>query len=360
MIVPTEITRMKRRWILWLLVFICVWIVIGRIAEFGKLTATLANGTWEWVILAAVLQLAFYAIYSVIYEVAFDTVQVRSSIKELLPVVFSAVFINVALPTGGASGVALFIDDAARHGQSPARAAAGVLLVLTVDFLAFTILLALGMVVLASSGQLHAYDITAAAILLLLIGGLTVALLLGLWRPHLLLRILHFTQRVVNRAAGWFKRPPLLPEDWAAVHAMDFSAASIAISCEPWKLSRAFIIALFAHGVNLTSLFALFLAFYGPVDVGKVLAGYAIGNLFWIVSITPQGVGVVEGVMTLVYSSLKIPVAKAAVIVLAYRGLGFWLPLIIGSILVRKVRTFTELPPPQPGEHTARHKPPVP
>ncbi len=38
-------------------------------------------------------------------------------------VVFSAVFVNVAVPTGGASSIALYVDNAARHGQSPARAA---------------------------------------------------------------------------------------------------------------------------------------------------------------------------------------------------------------------------------------------
>jgi len=341
---------MKRRIIFWLLIFIFIGLIITRFAEVSKLAQTLSSGNWGWVAGAAALQLAFYIVYAGIYEVAFATVQVHATIRELLPVLFSAVFVNVAVPTGGASGVALFIDDAARHHQSPARAAAGVLLVLTVDFTAFTVLLGLGLAHLALSGVLRTYDLIAAVILLGIIMGLAIALLLGLWRSSLLLHMLLWVQRLVNRIMGWFKRGPVIHEDWAAKHAMDFSAASIAIACNPWKLTRALIVALIAHGINLASIYLLFLAFYGPISPGTLIAGYAIGNLFWIVSITPQGVGVVEGVMTLAYTSLGIPVAQAAVVVLSYRGLAFWLPLIVGSITLRKIRAFAGGAPPPPSD----------
>lgn len=98
--------------------------------------------------------------------------------------------------------------------------------------------------------------------------------------------------------------------------------------------------ALIAHLVDLTSLYALFLAFHEPVGIGVLVAGYAIGVLFWIVSITPQGIGVVEGMMALVYTSLGVPAAQGAVIVLAFRGLTFWLPLLIGFFALRQVKTF--------------------
>jgi len=39
------------------------------------------------------------------------------------------------------------------------------------------------------------------------------------------------------------------------------------------------------------------------------------------------GIGVVEGIMTLVFTSLGIPAAVAATVTLAFRGLTFWLPM---------------------------------
>ena len=69
-----------------------------------------------------------------------------------------------------------------------------------------------------------------------------------------------------------------------------------------------------------------------------LVAGYAMGVLFWIISITPQGIGVVEGMMTLTFASLGVPIESATVISLAFRGLTFWLPLGIGFILLRRLK----------------------
>ncbi|MCE5200623.1 MAG: lysylphosphatidylglycerol synthase transmembrane domain-containing protein [Armatimonadota bacterium] len=331
---------MRRRWIFWILIIIAIAVVIARSTEVSRLAQTLYNGVWEWVIVSAVLQFLFYSMYAAMYRISFSTVQVESRIHDLLPVVFSSIFVNVAVPTGGASGLALFIDDAVRRGQSAARATAGVLLLLTVDFSAFAVVLGLGLASLAISGNLHSYELGAAGILIAIIISLNVALFMGLWKPWILLHMLKWIQRLVDRVAGWFKRQDYLPEDWAATHAMDFAAASAAIAAHPLRLARTFAVSLIAQAINVASLYVLFLAFFHPVPIGTVVAGYAIGNLFWIVSITPQGVGVVEGVMALAFSSLGVPVETSAVIAVAYRGLAFWLPMGVGFIVLRRVRSF--------------------
>ncbi|MCE5323519.1 flippase-like domain-containing protein [bacterium] len=333
---------MKRRWILWLLVFIFVGVVIARFDEVRHLAITLSHGHWGWVVAAAFGQLLFYVLYAAIYKVSFSAVGVHSRIFDLLPVVFVSIFINVAIPTGGTSGLALFIDDAARRGQSSARTAAGLILMLAADFSAFAVLLGLGLANLATLRDLKDYELAASSILLGIIAALSFALFLGLWRPWLLLHMLKMVQKAVNAIGHQFRKTNLLREHWAADNAMDFAAASAAIAAHPIKLTKAFGVSLVAHLVNFGSLYALFLAFYHPIHPGSLLSGYAIGNLFWIVSITPQGVGIVEGVMTLVFVTLGVPVGLAAIIVIAYRGLGFWLPMLTGFCLLHRVRSFKD------------------
>jgi uncharacterized membrane protein YbhN (UPF0104 family) len=69
--------------------------------------------------------------------------------------------------------------------------------------------------------------------------------------------------------------------------------------------------------------------------------------LFWMVSITPQGIGMVEGAMVLVCTSLGVPAAEATAITLAFRGLSLWLPLLVGFFLLRRLRTFrSDVPAP--------------
>jgi phosphatidylglycerol lysyltransferase len=144
----------------------------------------------------------------------------------------------------------------------------------------------------------------------------------------------------VNYPVSRFKRPNLLAGDWAEKNSEDFIEASLAVAAHPDRLVRTLLISLFCYIVDIASLYFVFLAFAQPVSFGVLVAGFSMGILFWIVSITPQGIGIVEGMMTLVFTSLGVPAERAAVIAIAFRGLTFWLPLFLGFILLRRIRTF--------------------
>ncbi len=333
-------TRFKRRWLLWLLLIGFVWVVVSRYTEIEELFRILGQGQLLWVLAAALLQMGYYTVFAALYQAAFHTVEVKSRLRELLPLMFASVFVNVAAPAAGASAMALFMDDSARRGESPTRTAAGIVLVLVTEFSAFMPLLILGMVYLFLQHHLEVYEIIGAALMVLLIVGLTAVLLLGLWRPGVLQRLLLWTKKLVNRVGGWFKRPYLLSKDWPEAIAAEFQEAARAIVAHPRRLAHTLTVALEFHLVDLLSLYTLFRAFSQPISFGALLAGYAMGFLFWIVSPTPQGVGVVEGVMALVYTSLGVGAEGATVIALAFRGLTFWLPFGVGFLLLRRLKTF--------------------
>jgi len=48
----------------------------------------------------------------------------------------------------------------------------------------------------------------------------------------------------------------------------------------------------------------------------------------------PGGVGVIESTMTALYTSLGVPYSVAVVVVLTYRVLSFWFPLVLGFPLI--------------------------
>ena len=50
---------------------------------------------------------------------------------------------------------------------------------------------------------------------------------------------------------------------------------------------------------------------------------------------TPAGIGFVEGVVTLSLVSMTVPVGAAAVVVLGYRAITFWLPLLLGMLAMQ-------------------------
>ncbi|MCS7260586.1 MAG: flippase-like domain-containing protein, partial [Anaerolineae bacterium] len=331
---------MRRRWILWVLIIAFVWLVITRFTEIQKLLDVLAQGQWEWVLAAALLQALFFVVYAALYQAAFHTVEVESRVSELIPVLLSAWFLTVVAPSGGASTAALFADDAARRGQSPVRAAAGTVLVLLADFSSFVVILAIGLLYLFGQHSLQLYHVLGSLVLFCFIGALAGLLLMGVWQPDRLRYFLHWMQQAANALARQLRRPAWLPEGWADRVADEAIDASLAMVTYPQRLMRTMAVALMAHLVNLASLYTLFRAFQEPIQFGPLVAGFAVGELFLVVSPTPMGIGVMEGVMVLVYNSLGIATEKAAVVTLAFRGLSLWLPLFIGFFLLRRVKSF--------------------
>jgi phosphatidylglycerol lysyltransferase len=317
-----------------------VWLVISQFNEVEKLARTLAQGQWQWVLAAGVLQILYYLAFAGTYQAAFYVLGIRRKLLELVPVTLGSLFVNVVTPTASTAGAALFVDDATRRGHSPARSATAALLQLVVDYTAFLLILIIGMTLLFIWHDLQPYEILGAVVLLALTGALTGVLLLGMWRPKAVTGLLAWIQSVVNKVGGWFKHPDLLDADWAYTNAAELAAASQAVFENPLRLLRLLGITLLAYCIDLASLYTLFVAFGQHIGLGALVAGFAMGILFWIVSPVPQGIGLVEGVMALTYTSLGVPSETATIVVLAFRGLTFWLPLLLGFILIRRTSTF--------------------
>ncbi len=328
---------MRRRWIVWLLILAFLALLLTHLTEVEHVVATLLQGRVEWVLAAAGLQVLYYIVYASLYVAAFRTVDVSTRLGAVLPLVFTSLFVNVVAPAGGVTGAAVFVDDLTRRGQPSARAAAGTLLVLLCDFAGFLVVLLAGLTYLAARHDLKPYEVVATALLLALVGALAAALVLAMSRVDLVRRLLLGLQGLVNRLGSAIHRGTLLQADWAVRNTADLEQAGSAVRAHPSRLLATLAIALGAHGLDLLSLWMLFLAYRQEIGVGALVAGYAIGVLFWIVSITPQGIGVVEGVMALVFVSLGVPAPQATVIALAFRALTFWLPLGVGALTLRRI-----------------------
>jgi uncharacterized protein (TIRG00374 family) len=234
----------------------------------------------------------------------------------------------------------LFVDEAVRGGLPGARAAAAALLARIGDSIGFTVWMLGGLAYLFFARDLRPYEIAAAAALLVLTAATGGLLLLGLARPLYLRRMLGWFARVVNRVLIWSARPAPLDDTWADRHADEFARAGIALGEHPQHLIRTLGIAVMGHLFDLLSVAALFAAFRQPAEPGVVIAVYTVGILFWKMSPVPEGVGVVEGVMVLAMTSLGVPAAKATVIALSFRGLTYWLPMLTGFLMLRRLRVF--------------------
>ncbi len=331
----------KRRWILWLLLLSFAWLVVSRADELENLFLTLSQGIWLWALAAALTQVGYYLVQAAMHKAAFSTVGISSHLFGLVPVVLGSLFVNVVAPAGGTAGMALFVDDAAQNNQSPAKATAGTVLASASMYLTLTLLLLAGLIYLSANGSVSLLQFLGALLLFVITSAVVGLLILGYRQPNLLRLVFYRFQQVVNRLATRFIKRPYLQPGWASQTSFEFAEAATAIRSRPYHLLLTLGLALLSHFINILTLYALFRAFqYDDIASMGLMAGYAIGQLFVVVAPTPQGVGFVENIMPNVFISLGVPSAVATIVVLAYRGLTFWLPLLIGFFLLRRLKSL--------------------
>ncbi|MDP3629768.1 MAG: flippase-like domain-containing protein [Actinomycetota bacterium] len=330
---------MKRRILFWVALAAAVWLVATHTADITRLWQVMRGGDPRWLVGAALLQVAYYAFYIWTFKASFEAVGIQRPYGELAPVVLGSIFVNVVTPTGGTAGPALVVDDAVRRGHSPAGSAAAMVLTQVVDFASFAVIMTAGFIYLGVSGRLKAYEVAAAAVLIALIALFAGALVLAFVRPSAFVRVLGWVARRVRGVWGLAKRPSPLADDWAERTAAEFTASARMLAERPRGVVKAGVIGVAGYGLDLLGLMAVGFAF-GWDKPASLLAAYAVGVLVWIVSIVPQGIGVVEGAIAVVLVSFGAALPQATAISLVFRGMSFWLPLLLGFLLLRRVSTF--------------------
>jgi len=316
---------------------LCVMLVIGQIAEVQAIADTMKRGDWRFLALALGVEIAWLVNVAASYRSIFQATGVDEKIETLLMLSTAANFVNVVAPSAGMGGMAVFISEARRRGYSSGRATIAGALYVLFDYAGFLCILTLGLIVLLRRHNLDAAEITASAIVLIIVLGLAILLYLGTRSAKTLGSALVWLARQVNRLIKPFTHRQFLSEERALDFAQEAADGLSELRQNPHNLLMPFGLALSNKTLLISILFFVFMAFKTPISVGTLVAGFSVAYLFLIVSPTPSGIGIVEGALTLALSTMYVPLGAAAVITLAYRGITFWLPLFFGMAAFRHV-----------------------
>jgi len=165
--------------------------------------------------------------------------------------------------------------------------------------------------------------------------GLAALIYLGMCSTSQLSRILVWAAQQLNRLSRRVFRRELFAENQALLFAAEITDGLRMLRRNPKSLVLPTVLSLCSKALLVVVLFLMFLSFKIPYSFGTLVAGFSIGYLFMIVSPTPSGIGVVEGAFPLALGSLHIPAGSATVLVLSYRGITFWVPLLVGMLAFR-------------------------
>ena len=324
-----------RKFLIAVALLIGIFYIIGRSAELEKVAETLHRGNIWFILLGIFVVILWLLNIAASYLTIYRALGIKEDLFQLFVMSLSATFVNTVAPMAGMGGMTIFITEARNRNYSAGKATVAGALYVLFDYLGFLFVLAIGFIVLIRRGKMQTTEIVAATLLLILAIVLATLLYLAMRSAQQLGNVLAWVSRQINRVLWPFLHRHWLDTNRAYAFAHEAAEGIKELRKNPKGLLYPGLLAL-SNKFLLTIVFMLmFLAFKVPISIGTLIAGVSIGYLFLIISPTPSGVGFVEGAITLVLNSFYIPLSDAAVITIAYRGITFWLPLLLGMLAFR-------------------------
>ena len=289
-----------------------------------------------WILLAVIpLQALHYHFVARMYRRLFRLLGNKVSYKFLYRTALELNFVNLVFPSAGVSGFSYFGIRMRSKGVTPGKATLVQTMRFVLLFIAFQLLLFIGLFLLALNGRASNLMILIASSLatFLLVGTLLLTYIIGSEKridsfftliTKLLNRIIQVVRPNnpetinVSRAQGAFK---------------DYHGNYKILQTNYKKLFRPLLYALFINLSEVLTIYVVFAAFGEWVNPGAVIIAYAVANFAGLISVLPGGVGIYEALMTGVLAAGGVPAALSLPVIVAYRIMSMGVQLPPGAYL---------------------------
>lgn len=251
-----------------------------------------------------------------------------------MPLVLIASFFDLSVPTGGFSGILMFVIGQIKLGVRAATSFLVALLYHLFYYSVFLFFLLISLIYLFFQHNLTSYQIWTAIFFFIFIVILILVSVLILQSPKRLNNFLTYVLKKLKFLSSVFKVPSVEKTQIESLISQTFQFFKIAKE-NPRDILKPTLWAflLFLWGALILGL--VFLMFGYKISLSALLVSYTIGFMFTVFSITPSGLGFTETAMTFVLVSLKVPIELASLVTLVFRFFSFWLPFFLGFATFR-------------------------
>ncbi len=332
-----------RKFIFAIILLLAIIFLITSFAEVQQIAAILKSGELEFIGLAVIIELIWLLNVGVSYQTIYRITGIEESRGRLLLLAAAAQFVNTIAPAvAGMPAIAVFLADGRRRGHPSGRVMVAWATFLVFDYFGLLVAVFLALFVMFRRNNLGWMEVISSIILALIALAISTMLILGMKAPKKLGIIFAWGARQVNKISRIFSRKDALAVERAYSLADEISEGMHTLRGKPRQLVLPLLLTLSNKALLVMIMALIFLAFNVSFSLGTLLAGFGLAYLFVIVSPTPNGIGVVEGIVPFYLTSLRVPYEAATVVILAFRGVTFWLPFLIGMI---SFRFFSEAKP---------------
>jgi putative heme transporter len=308
---------------------IFVFVVLPQVAGFSKSLHRLRDGNKAWLAAGVGFECVSLAGYMALFRMIFSAEGVRISWRSSYQITMAGTVATKLLAAGGAGGIALTVW-ALRAAGLPARAVARRMT--SFEFLLYAVFMG-SLIVFGGGvalGALTGPSRPALTVLPAAFGAFVIVLVLVLGIAA------DRGQRWLSALARRAKRSRRLLEKLSTIPRTlhDGVRTTSEILGRP-RLGLLGAVVYWAF--DIATLWAAFEAFGASPPIAVLVLAYFIGQLANALPL-PGGIGGVEGGMIGSFIACGVSGSTAALAVIAYRLISFWLPILPGSIAYLRLR----------------------
>lgn len=320
----TERTFLERNWKL--LVNIITIVALGALiyATRHDLAETFQN-LWHinaWALLLMIpAQFLNYDAQSRIYRGIFKTEGSKIGYWHLMRVTLELNFVNHVFPSGGVTGITYFSLRLKSHGVSVAKATAAHMMKLVMMFLSFELMIVLAVTALAVRGHMNDLILFIAASLVTSLVILTAGMAFIVGSKDRIAGFFSYFSKMLNKLIHLFRRshPETINIDRVRKLFEEMHEYYVQFSRDWRQLRQPLFWAFMANFWEVMTIFVVYIAFGHIVNIGAIILAYAVANAAGFISIIPGGIGVYEGLMTLVLTATGVPSRISLPVTVMYR-----------------------------------------
>lgn len=314
----------QRRWKATLTIITFAALALLAYAVRQQLVDTLENlssvNTFA-VLLIIPLQMLNHLSQGKLYQGLFRVLGERFRTRSMVRLSLELNLVNSIFPSGGVSGFSYLSIRLKSEKISTAQATLVQLMRFILIFVAFQILLFLGLIALAVGGQANDLIILVAGSLstLLLMGTFALAFIVG--SKTRIDKFFTKITKILNRIIHIFRRknPETFNIETARKTFHELHENYMHIRRNLQVLRKPLMYALFANITEIAAIYVVYIAFGELVNPGAIILAYAVANFAGLVSILPGGIGIYEGLMTAVLVAGGVPAALSLPVTIMYR-----------------------------------------
>jgi uncharacterized protein (TIRG00374 family) len=306
-------------WVFGAAILIIVVVVSVHFAEARDFVRVVQTSKPKWILLATVLQLLTYLAQGEVFRAPMRLTRHRISLKLVYELSLVKLFMDQALPSAGISSTVFVAKSLQQHRIPRDIVAASMVLNIASYHIAYIVCLLAALAITTTTGHSNVIVIFVSVLFLVFAFALAVA--------------------VIAISAGRVKKQAKLLERVPVVrNAMQFlTDANAALTQNLRLIAETSLWQVMIFLLDAATMWVLILALGKHAPIKGVYASFMISSLLRTMGIVPGGLGTFEAssVVTLRMAGVAIPVALSAT--LLFRGLTFWLPMLPGLWLSKKI-----------------------